>query len=579
LNRLFTSDWVFQENSMRGNPFTIVVLGLVCGGLTASVWAQGAEEEGIPVTDNLVIEKCSPCHAKDAKGNLTRISWERTTPEGWELAIKRMIRLNGVTLTPEQAREIVKYLASSHSLAPEEAKPALYEAERRVQDEKVPNDAVRDTCTACHLLGRIMSWRRSQEEWNLLVKMHIGYFPQTETVTFRKPPPASDARPAPGTDPRDPVDIAIEYIAKTFPLHTPEWASWSAQVHTPLLAGRWIVTASETGHGRVVGEMTIRPGKTADEFTTTAKLTFLKDGKTITRSGRSVVYAGYAWRGRSESTDAGSGVADSKEAREVMQLSRDQSQMEGRWYWGAYDEFGFDVSLRRAGNDPLVSAVDRTALKSGSTGTQLTIFGSNLPASIQEGDILVGSGVTVRRIVSHTPNQVSVEVDVAKDAISGPRDVAVGGSVAPGALAIYDKIDYIKVTPDWAMARLGGGPHPKGYQQFEAVAYNRGPDNLPNTADDVNLGPVDVQWSVEEFVSTFGDDDEAFVGNLAPSGLFTPAVEGPNNERKFGRDNHGNVWVVATYQPPDGSKSLTAKSYLVVTIPLYVRWDQPEVSQ
>ena len=62
---------------MSSKRLISAVLGLVCGGLMASVRAQGAEEEGIPVTDNLVIEKCSPCHTRDAKGNLTRISWKR----------------------------------------------------------------------------------------------------------------------------------------------------------------------------------------------------------------------------------------------------------------------------------------------------------------------------------------------------------------------------------------------------------------------------------------------------------------------------------------------------------------------
>src|SRR5260370_42390492 len=76
-------------------------------------------EEGIPVTDPLVIAKCSGCHKKDEKGNLTRISWERTTPEGWQEAIKRMVRLNGLELKPEEARAIVKSLSADHGLAPE----------------------------------------------------------------------------------------------------------------------------------------------------------------------------------------------------------------------------------------------------------------------------------------------------------------------------------------------------------------------------------------------------------------------------------------------------------------------------
>src|SRR5271167_437728 len=77
---------------------------------------------GIPVTNQLVISKCGACHTKDEKGNMLRISWERATPEGWEEAIKRMVRLNNVPLTPADARSILKYLATYHGLAPEEAK-------------------------------------------------------------------------------------------------------------------------------------------------------------------------------------------------------------------------------------------------------------------------------------------------------------------------------------------------------------------------------------------------------------------------------------------------------------------------
>jgi quinohemoprotein amine dehydrogenase len=572
----------FRTLSMRAVlPAFLASFGLLIPAEAQYPSQTKPSEEGIPVTNKLVIEKCGACHVRDAKGNMTRISWERTTPEGWELAIKRMIRLNGVTLTPEDARQIVAYLAASHGLAPEEAKPALYEAERRIQDEKAPNDNVRDACMACHTLGRIMSWRRSKEEWNLLVNMHIGYFPLVETVTYRKRPPAPGTPPPPpGTDTRDPVDIALDYISKTFPLHTPEWAAWSAEIPTPTLAGRWIVTGSQVGRGRVVGEMAVEAGKTPGDFTSTVNLTYLKDDKTITGKGRATVYAGYAWRGHSQSQDAGNGVEDAKDFREVMQVSRDQSQIEGRWFWGAYDEFGIDVSLRREGNDAAVTAVNRPALKTGST-SQLSILGVNFASGLTPADINLGAGVTVKRIVSATASRITVEAEVAKDAVLGKRDIAVRTSVAPAVYAVYDKIDYIKVTPDWAMARLGGGPHPKGYQQFDAIAFNRGPDNLPNTPDDVNLGPVNAEWSVEEFVSTFGDDDKAFVGNLSSTGLFTPAMEGPNPERKFNIENHGNVWVVATYRPADepGAKPLVGKSYMIVTIPLYVRWDQPEVSQ
>src|SRR5947199_367452 len=144
--------------------------------------AQEKPEEGIPVTDPLVIEKCGTCHTKDDKGNLSRISWERTTPEGWEEAIKRMVRLNGVNLTPAEARPILKYLSTYHGLAPEEAKPVMYMAEQRIQDETIPNDTIRGTCNTCHALGRPFSWRRTKDDWKLLTNMHSAFYPQAECM-------------------------------------------------------------------------------------------------------------------------------------------------------------------------------------------------------------------------------------------------------------------------------------------------------------------------------------------------------------------------------------------------------------
>jgi quinohemoprotein amine dehydrogenase len=264
------------------------------------------------------------------------------------------------------------------------------------------------------------------------------------------------------------------------------------------------------------------------------------------------------------------------ELREVMWIAPDQSTMEGRWFWGSYQEFGYDVKLERAGDGPMVLGTDRPMLKSGSTGQRVRIYGDHFP-KLTAADVDFGSGVAVKRIVDQSAAQVTVEVDVDAKAIVGKRDVSVRRAVAPNAIAVYDRIDYIKVKPETALARLGGTTHPKGFQQFEAFAYNRGPDNKPNTADDVELGPVDAEWSVEEFYAVYGDDDKDFVGTLSPSGFFTPSLEGPNPKRKFSRNNYGDVWVVATYKG-DG-KPLTAKSYLVVAIPLYVQWDQPEVAQ
>lgn len=552
--------------------------------------AKPPGEEGIPVTNQLVIAKCSTCHKADDKGNLTRISWERTTPEGWQQIIKRMVRLNGLTLTPEEARQVVRYLSTNHGLAPEEARPALYEVERRVLDETVPDENLRNTCTICHTYGRVMSQRRSKEEWDLLINMHTGYFPVVQFQGFRRFPPPPDAPPPPpGTDTRHPADRAVEFLAKTFPLHTPEWAMWRANLRTPKLAGRWLVSGYQAGKGRVYGEVTIEPGAAEDEFTTRTQLTFVKSGKTFTRTGRSLVYTGYSWRGRSQGGARENGNGDSgddpREMREVMLLSRDQSQMDGRWFWGDYEEFGIDVTLRRVGAETIALGLDRFSLKAPATNEQVKIHGANFPADLKPEDIDFGPGVKITRIVNVGRDALTVAVDIEEKAPLGKRDLAVRRAFAPGAVTIYDKVDYIKVNPDTAMARLGGVKYPKGYWQFEAIGWHRGPDNKPQTPDDLPLGALEVEWTVEEFPAIYDDDDKDYSGKLSATGLFTPAIEGPNPKRKFERNNYGDLWIVATVKQPDtrqpekDAKPLTARSYLIVTVPLYMKWDQPEVAR
>jgi len=150
-------------------------------------------EDGIPVADPLVVAKCGGCHKKDEKGNLSRISWERTTPEGWEEVIKRMVRLNGLTLNPEEARRVIKSLSSSHGLAPEEAGPVAYMPEHRIVQESFPNENMKATCASCHPFGRVASFRRSPDEWKRLADLHVALYPIVELTAFRRREPRAGA--------------------------------------------------------------------------------------------------------------------------------------------------------------------------------------------------------------------------------------------------------------------------------------------------------------------------------------------------------------------------------------------------
>jgi quinohemoprotein amine dehydrogenase len=552
------------------------------------------KDEGIAVTSEVVRQKCAACHKADDKDRMSRISYRRTTPEGWEMTIKRMVTLNNVKLEPAEARDVLRYLSDHLGLAPEEATPAGFEAERRQIDYQYASDKEADkdkkiteeTCIACHSIGRVISQRRTKEEWELLVAMHRGYYWLADFQAFRRVgplrrEPEPDGRPP---DNRHPMDVAIAHLSSAFPLATPAWSAWSATMRPPQLKGTWALTGYQLGKGPVFGTVTIAaqgPGDSG-EFTTQATYTIPRTGEHITRTGRAIVYTGFQWRGRS------SEPGDAKTLREVMFIDRDWRHAQGRWFAGAYDEIGIDVRLERLGADPVVTGVAQPMIKAGASNQELRLFGANLPARLAASDLSFGPGVTVDRVVTASADQAVISLSVAKTATPGRRTVLVAGATGNAAIAVYDTVDFIKVTPQAGLARVGGANFPKQLQPFEAVAYANGPDGKPNTKDDIELGLVDASWSVEEYTATFEDDDKDFVGAIdAKTGLFTPALDGPNPKRRNNANNYGDVWVVASYQPKSGdgppqpgpARALKARAHLLVTVPLYMKWDEPEVAR
>lgn len=532
-------------------------------------------EEGIPVTDETTRKACGACHRPDDKNQLSRISFQRNTPEGWQNTIQRMAALNGLSIDPATARQVVKYLANNHGLAPEEAKPAAWEAERRWIDFKYTANAdAESACNKCHTLGRVIAQRRTRGEWELLIAMHRGWYPLVDNQAFRRGGPVPRGRSADGRPPdtRHPAEKAVDHLAEAFPLKTSEWAAWSANMRPARLDGSWTLSGWELGKGAIYGHVTIAADpSTPDEFTTSTTYRVARTGETVTRSGRAIVYTGFQWRGRST-------VADSAALREVMTIDRDWRQMEGRWFTGGYDELGLDITLDRIGGETRVLGTDRTALKKGSAGQPLKIYGANLPATLRAADIDLGPGLSVTQVVSVAPDVATLTVDVAANATPGMRDLFVAGAARPRAFAVFDRVDTIKVKPDWAMARVGGVAFPKALAQFEAWGYANGPDGRADTSDDVALGLVDAQWSMEEFTATYDDDDVKFVGEIdAKSGRFIPNVDGPNPSRVGSRNNIGDVWVVARYaaEASGNTPAVThrARAHLLVTVPLYMRFD------
>ena len=552
---------------------SLAIVGALAGPPVAAQPSSAAQKApadtgGFVIADPVVLRKCATCHARDSTGHVGRLSYLRKTPEGWEASVRRMASLAGVKLQPDEARAIVKYFSNRQGLAPAEVVAGRFEMERRSIDYRYTADAVTErTCRACHSVGRVLLQRRTKNEWELLIATHRGYYPGSDFQAFRRMgPSAPDSAPAP-----HPMDQAITHLARAFPLQTPEWTAWSATMRPAPLAGSWLLSGYEVGRGAMFGRLTVtKVTGTDDEFTTRAVYRFAAGGAPVVREGKSVVYTGHQWRGRSSSA---AGNADSA-WREVLSVTPGWQEMTGRWFRGGYDEFGIDVTARRIGGGATVAGVVPRAVRRGTRDAEVRIFGANLPANAGPGAIDFGPGITVTNIVRATEDEIVARVRVDSLAPVGRRDLFVGGASLNDALVAYDKVDRIRVAPQSNMARVGGVRFPKQFAQFEALGYSNGPDGKPDTPDDLSLGVVPASWSLEEYGVTFKDDDVRYVGQLDQRGFFTPNVDGPNAERVGSRNNIGDVYVVASYQPPGaGARPLKGRSLLVVTVPLYMRWE------
>jgi len=514
------------------------------------------------------MQACGECHLRDTAGVMQRLSFERKTPEGWEMSVRRMVSLNNVSLDPATARAVVRYLSDHQGIAPGELRPGRFEVERRMVEYRYTADPrTETTCRACHSMGRVITQRRTRGEWELLVATHRTLYPDVDFQAFRRGGPAqNDSGPVP-----HPMDVAINHLARAFPLRTPEWAAWSATMRPPHLEGTWMLSGMEPGRGAFFGHVTISKGPSDGEFVTQANYRYADGGPAVQRTGKSIVYTGYQWRGRS--TEPAARGKDTTGLREVMFVEPGWEEMSGRWFTGGYEEIGMDVSLRKLSANTVIAGVAPRALKAGMKGQDVTIFGANLPRTLAANAIDFGPGVTVERVVRATADSVTVRVDVDSTASIGKRDLYAGGAPLRDAAVVYDKIDRIKVMPNAGLARVGGAVFPKQLQQFDAIAYYNGPDGRSDTDDDLEIGRVTATWGLEEYGVTYDDDDVKFVGAVSPTGLFTPNLDGPNPQRSSSRNNVGDVWVTATYKlPGTPAKTLKARALLIVTVPLYVKF-------
>lgn len=491
--------------------------------------------------ERLVVERCSGCHSVRPDRSYSRISEQRKTPEGWFMSVVRMERSKRVVLTEAERRSIVKFLSDEYGLSPSET------ADYRADLEKQPNklDPVSDAdlavmCARCHSSARIGLQRRNEAQWRHLVHFHVAQFPTLEYAA--------------GSRDREWWQLAnnsiVPQLTKEYGFESREWLDWKAEPKHSL-SGLWRVTSYEPGIGLYEGEASIKSDGN-DHYTAQYSLSSMT-GETLQATSQALVYTGFEWRGARS--------IDGRSIREVFAVSEDGQSMQGRWFYQNSDEIGGSWRAQRMDGQKTLMEVYPAYIKSGQT-QEITLFGVGL-----NGVINLGDGVSFD-VVKRSETSVQLRVTASNKSIPGTRDVRVGG-VPLGALKVYSHIDRIKVQPENAIARLGGGKIPVVTAQFEALAYANGPDGVENTADDEIIGVFPARWSQSNFDETAESlEDNRFAGKIDQQGLFTPAEAGINPKRYIATNNTGVLAVTAKVS--DGEQVIEGHSRLVVTVQRFV---------
>ena len=517
-------------------------------------WAQ--ETTGPAVLEN----RCSGCHPPHEEGGrLASIESQRKTPEGWQMNIYRMVRSHGARLQPGEARTLIKYLSDHYGLAPSEVEPFRYALERRNNtiEQNVPK-SVQGACASCHSYARIALQRRTPASWNELPDLTAALLPNIENQTA-------------STGLLDDFwyevvkKETVPYLTNAYPFVSEAWTQWRA-APKPNYAGVWNVVGHDPGQG---GDYTGRMTVTADgddSYSGDFSYTFA-DGSRLSGKTTAVVYTGFQWRGVAQvnGEKVGGETSDAeKTQREIFFANEDGTVIRGRRLLTDIGDLGMDETLyRNAGQARLLSVIP-TALPTGKTHT-LRLFGMNLPADLTAAALSLGQGVRIQSLSRPDADSLVVEARLDADAAVGRRQVSIQGVAGELPLTVYQTVDYIRLSPEQAFSRPGGIRTPKVLQQFEVFGYLNGPDGRKGTADDVRLDRVSpVRWKLEEYVKRINDDDVRFVGTVDEHGLFTPAQDGPNPQRRLSTGNVGDVWVEAWYQPEGAKRPLGARAHLLV---------------
>lgn len=496
----------------------------------------------------IIKDSCLLCHSDTGKAEapFSRISQQRKTPEGWQMTINRMKSQRGLKIKPEHERVLIKYLADTQGLAPSETADLRYVLEREpnVIEENIP-EHVAGTCTGCHSSARSGLQRRTADEWEKLVHFHMGQVPSIEYLAGHRDRPWFQIA----------VDETSVKLGESYPLVTKAWDDWKA---TPKAAlnGDWVMSGYMPDKGEFSATVSVMPNK-KDEYILLVNGHYA-DGSKLSGSGSAKVFAGYEWRGAV--------VIDGRKMRQVFAASEDGKALTGRMFLKNDDVIGGAVTAKKAAKSPVVVAVSPTYIKQGMSQT-LKITGANLSESIS-----LGKGISVESIVGKAADHILVKVKADTKAMLGSRNLVVGSITFEKAVAVYDSVARVDITPSDSIARIGGngGPVPKQKSIYRAIGYAAGADGKPGTDDDIKLGFMPAAWSLKAFDAVAEEEhDLKYAGKINSQGIFTPGDAGLNPERKMSTNNVGNLAVVGTVT--EGGAPVVGEAHLLVTVQDFVR--------
>lgn len=531
---------------------------LLAGGLVGLAQnVVAAEHQVTPSAREVLVIRCLLCHApKEEDGKLDAIEAQRKSPEGWSMTLSRMVRTHGVKLQDGDARILVKYLSDHYGLAPKEVEPYRFILEQRntrtTQDVPKPLQA---GCIQCHTYARIALQRRTQDSWERLpdakVALMANIGSETASAGQLKDYWFDDAK-----------NSAVPHLIKHQPFETEAWTDWQA-VKKPSYAGTWLVVGHDPGRGGdYTGQLTLTAGED-DQYTGEFSYTFA-DGSQMEGSTTGTIYTGFQWRGVAQAKESGAAGREMRQ-REIFFASEDGNTVSGRRLLTNFGDLGMDETWYRRQGGARLLTVSPAMIQTGSPQT-VKLFGMGFSGDILSADkFSFGEGVGVLSLRLDGNQTIVAEVFAKAGVAEGPRTVSIQGVAGERRVAVYEAVDYIRITPERGFARPGGIRTPKIFQQYEVVGYTNGPDNAKGTDDDVKLGRIDpVKWNLEEYVKRPNDDDIQYVGSVDQTGLFHPNEDGPNPKRHLMEGNVGDVWVEAWYTPEGAKRPMGARAHLLV---------------